>query len=110
MSSGESARTLKFEEQKFQQNFYLKSDSLFSALKLLKSDLTDIAKEATVDPKYILLYFYYGALILTAVKVSQPTSRSCTLRSEPIRCRLTPRLFPDYKFSYRHFHDSLFLN
>ena len=42
----------------------------FPALKLLKSDLTDIAKEATVDPKYILLYFYYGALILTAVKVS----------------------------------------
>lgn len=43
---------------------------LQAALKLLKSDLTDISKEATVDPKYILLYFYYGALILTAVKVS----------------------------------------
>jgi hypothetical protein len=39
-------------------------------LKLLKADLTEISKEATVDPKYILLYFYYGALILTAVKVS----------------------------------------
>ena len=40
-----------------------------AALKLLKADLTEISKEATVDPKYILLYFYYGALILTAVKV-----------------------------------------
>ncbi len=46
-------------------NFYL----TFVALKLLKADLTEISKEATVD-QYILLYFYYGALILTAVKVS----------------------------------------
>ncbi len=42
---------------------------IFVALKLLKIDLTDISAEASSDPKYILLYFYYGALILTAVKV-----------------------------------------
>jgi len=54
-----------FKQRMLNNNFYQ-----LKALKLLKSDLTDISKEATVDPKYILLYFYYGALILTAVKVS----------------------------------------
>lgn len=38
------------------------------ALKLLQVDITDISNEACADPKYVLLYFYYGALILTAVK------------------------------------------
>lgn len=37
-------------------------------MKLLKIDLTEISAEASSDTKYILLYFYYGALILTAVK------------------------------------------
>ena len=36
---------------------------------LLNIDYVDIAKEATQDPKYILLFFYYGGMIFTALKV-----------------------------------------
>lgn len=36
---------------------------------LLNVDYIDIAKEATQDPKYILLFFYYGGMIFTALKV-----------------------------------------
>ena len=36
---------------------------------LLNIDYIDIAKEATQDPKYILLFFYYGGMIFTALKV-----------------------------------------
>jgi len=35
---------------------------------LLNIDYVDIAKEATQDPKYILLFFYYGGMIFTALK------------------------------------------
>jgi len=35
---------------------------------LLNVDYIDIAKEATQDPKYILLFFYYGGMIFTALK------------------------------------------
>ena len=37
---------------------------------LLNIDYIDIAKEATQDPKYILLFFYYGGMIFTALKVN----------------------------------------
>jgi len=36
----------------------------------LNIDYVDIAKEATQDPKHILLFFYYGGMIFTALKVS----------------------------------------
>jgi len=35
---------------------------------LLNVDYIDIAKEATQNPKYILLFFYYGGMIFTALK------------------------------------------
>jgi len=35
---------------------------------LLNIDYVDIAKEATQDPKHILLFFYYGGMIFTALK------------------------------------------
>ena len=38
---------------------------------LLNIDYVDIAKEATQDPKHILLFFYYGGMIFTALKVSK---------------------------------------
>ncbi len=53
------------------------------ALKLLKIDLTEISAEASSDTKYILLYFYYGALILTAVKVRHFNCHLCTFYSFP---------------------------
>ena len=47
------------------------------AYQFLQTDFADISKEAaTSDPKYILLYFYYGGMILAAVKV-----RTCSLYS-----------------------------
>ena len=36
---------------------------------LLNIDYVDIAKEATQDPKHILLFFYYGGMIFTSLKV-----------------------------------------
>ena len=41
------------------------------AYNFLQTDFTDISKDAANgDPKYILLYFYYGGMILAAVKVT----------------------------------------
>ncbi len=37
---------------------------------LTDQDFTDVSREsALADSKYILLYFYYGGIILAAVKV-----------------------------------------
>ena len=37
-------------------------------------DVTDISAEAAEEPKYILLYFYYGGMIFTALKVLKVNS------------------------------------
>ena len=36
---------------------------------ILSIDYVNIAQEAAEDPKHILLYFYYGGMIFTALKV-----------------------------------------
>ena len=49
----------------------LSSRCFTPAFRFLERDFTDLSKEAGLaDPKYILLYFYYGGMILTAVKVN----------------------------------------
>jgi len=39
------------------------------AVNILNVDVTDISAEAAEEPKYILLYFYYGGMIFTALKL-----------------------------------------
>ena len=38
------------------------------AVNILNVDVTDISAEAAEEPKYILLYFYYGGMIFTALR------------------------------------------
>ena len=44
------------------------------AVNILNVDVTDISAEAAEEPKYILLYFYYGGMIFTALKVLKVNS------------------------------------